>query len=90
MARKVPKRGIKRYKHAYNRGYAAGKRRHVIVSMDKGQANKAVEAFRKAYPKVSKWQDTAAEEIKQSPTDTRVFKWEGFIEAMNLIIASKR
>ena len=80
MARKIPKRGIKRYKHAYNAGYAAGLRRHEL-------ANAGVSKFLKGSDEVA---ETATAQRMQPPTDTRVFKWEGFIEAMNLIIASKR
>ena len=82
--RKVPKRGPARYKHAYNAGYRAGQVK---------AAKEKVGEFRKAYPKI----ETAAQELMKEheatsilPTDTRAIKWQGFTEAMNLIIASKR
>ena len=92
---KVAKRGIKRYRHAYRAGYTAGIRRakraeesitKVMKGFDKAgetvTATRLKENFHRAYPKVA--------DAWAPPTDTRIFKWEGFVEAMNLIIASKR
>ncbi len=83
--KKIPSNKIKAYQRGYTVGYKAGK-----IKSAEGK----VQEFRKAYPKI----ETAAQELKKEyeaaqpdlPVDTRAIKWQGFTEAMNLIIASRR
>lgn len=84
--KKIPSNPLK----AYNRGMRLGLKRGQFKS-----AEGLVGGFRKAYPKI----EAAAQEMKKAytevttpdlPTDIRALKWQGFTEAMNLIIASKR
>lgn len=77
----------KRYKHAYNKGYNDGLRK---------QAEGMVSKFRKNFPKIAAAGDQLKKEFDATeatpilPTDSRAIKWEGFTQAMNLIIQSKR
>lgn len=82
--KKTPKSAQKHYHRGYNNGVRAGKLKAAAGMVDK---------FRKAYPKVAKGQNVTenipvqAAEVRM---DDRVLKWQGFTDAMNLIIASKR
>jgi len=55
-------------------------------------AKDMVSKFRKAYPKISAQAEELNTKVAVSSlqSDDRAIKWQGFTEAMNLIIASKR
>lgn len=77
--KKIPRNYLK----AYQRGVHLGIKRGKLLAG----------APKKAYSKI----ETTAQELSKErdatafvPTDNRAVKWQGFVDAMNLIIASKR
>ena len=90
---KIPKQGRKQYHKGYNNGYRRGQLKAAEGMVDK---------FRKTYPKIA----TAAQEMKQGYQDAKKeaepsplfptpqqrdsWRWQGFTEAMNLIIQARR
>lgn len=83
--RKIPSNKIKAYNRGYTVGYAAAKRQTVYKLNKTGKGLEKVSKF--GLGMKAEYTTAAQPDL---PIDTRVLKWEGFTEAMNLIIASKR
>lgn len=93
-ARKIPKRGPARYKHAYNVGYRAGKNYAAKngVSVDARAEEKQARHASNYKQGPQKFINTYKEPLAvfPPPTDVRIWKWEGFAEAMQLIASAKQ
>lgn len=77
--RKIPKHARKFYHRGYKAGWYAGQRSEVRpAKSDKDKI--AAKVYERGF----------SNQVAAPITDERAIKWQGFTEAMNLIIASKR